>query len=192
MNSREDFFKLLNSKYEEVHGTGKKEIIFLGDGAKWIWDNVDEYYPNCIKILDFYHVSEYVWEVAREGFLDNIDKQNLWVSQQIILLKESNYQKLELSDFDNNTDKLQEKIHSLKRYLKNHEDMIDYKKYLSKGYMIGSGVVESSNKKVVSQRLKQSGMIWSHKGANAIMFIRAMYLSSSQAWNKLWAVNKVA
>ncbi|MBC7473210.1 MAG: hypothetical protein H7263_02880 [Candidatus Sericytochromatia bacterium] len=129
---------------------------------------------------------------SREGFLDNIDKQNLWVSKQIILLKESNYQQLELSYFDNNTGKLAEKIYSLKRYLKNHEDMIDYKKYLSKVYMIGSGVVESSNKKVVSQRLKQSGMIWSHKGANAIMFIRVMYFSSSQSWTKLWAVSKVA
>jgi len=192
MNSREDFFKLLNRKYESVHGTGKKEIIFLGDGAKWLWDNVDEHYPNCVKILDFFHVSEYVWEVAREGFLDDIDKQNLWVSQQIILLKESKHEQLDLLNFDNKNDKLKEKIHNLKRYLNNHKDMIDYKKYLSKGYMIGSGVVESSNKKVVTQRLKQSGMFWSNKGANAIMFIRAMYLSSSGSWDKLWAVDKVA
>lgn len=191
MNSREEFFNLLNKKYIEVHGTSKKEIIFLGDGAKWLWDNVDEYYPNCVKILDFFHLSEYVWEVAKEGFLDNIDKQNIWVSTQLLKLKESKHSELEFLSFDNKTEKLNDKIKALKTYLKNHLDMIDYKTYLEKGYMIGSGVVESSNKKVVTQRLKQSGMFWSNKGANAVMFIRALYLSSSPSWNNLWAVNAV-
>lgn len=191
MNSREEFFNLLNKKYIEVHGTSKKEIIFLGDGAKWLWDNVDEYYPNCVKILDFFHLSEYVWEVAKEGFLDNIDKQNIWVSTQLLKLKESKHNELEFLSFDNKTEKLNDKIKALKTYLKNHLDMIDYKTYLEKGYMIGSGVVESSNKKVVTQRLKQSGMFWSNKGANAVMFIRALYLSSSPSWNNLWAVNAV-
>lgn len=190
MNSRENFFNLLNKKYIEIHGTSKKEIIFLGDGAKWIWDNVDEYYPNCVKILDFFHLSEYIWEVAKEGFLDNIDKQNIWVSTQLLKLKESKHNELEFLSFDNKTEKLNEKIKALKTYLKNHENMIDYKTYIDKGYMIGSGVVESSNKKVVTQRLKQSGMFWSNKGANAIMFIRALYLSSSNSWSKLWDVNK--
>ncbi|MBC7475170.1 MAG: ISKra4 family transposase [Candidatus Sericytochromatia bacterium] len=192
MNSREDFFDLLNKKYIDVHGTSKKELIFLGDGAKWLWDQVDNYYPDCVKILDFFHVSEYVWEVAREGFLDNLDKQDIWVSAQLSRLKESKHSELDFSHFDNNSEKLKEKIHNLKRYLKNHINMIDYKSYLAKGYMIGSGVVESSNKKVVTQRLKQSGMFWSNKGANAVMFIRAMYLSSSKSWTKLWEVNKVA
>ena len=191
MNSREEFFNLLNKKYIEVHGTSKKEIIFLGDGAKWLWDNVDEYYPNCVKILDFFHLSEYVWEVAKEGFLDNIDKQNIWVSTQLLKLKESKHNELEFLSFDNKTEKLNDKIKALKTYLKNHLDMIDYKTYLEKGYMIGSGVVESSNKKVVTQRLKQSGMFWSNKGANSVMFIRALYLSSSPSWNNLWAVNAV-
>jgi hypothetical protein len=191
MNSREEFFNLLNKKYIEVHGTSKKEIIFLGDGAKWLWDNVDEYYPNCVKILDFFHLSEYVWEVAKEGFLDNIDKQNIWVSTQLLKLKESKHSELEFLSFDNKTEKLNDKIKALKTYLKNHLDMIDYKTYLEKGYMIGSGVVESSNKKVVTQRLKQSGMFWSNKGANSVMFIRALYLSSSPSWNNLWAVNAV-
>lgn len=192
MNSRENFFDLLNKKYISLNGTCKKELIFLGDGAKWLWDGVDEYYPNSIRILDFFHVTEYVWEVAREGFVDNLEKQSVWVSKQILKLKESKHDDLDFSTFDNNTYKLNEKIHNLKRYLKNHENMIDYKTYLDKGYMIGSGVVESSNKKVVTQRLKQSGMFWSSKGANAVMFIRAMYLSSSNSWTKLWAINKVA
>ena len=37
----------------------------------------------------------------------------------------------------------------------------DYQRYLKNGLMIGSGVVESSNRRVVTQRLKQAGMHWS-------------------------------
>lgn len=192
MSSRDEFFNLLNKKYEEVNGTTKKEIIFLGDGAKWIWDNADLYYPNCVKILDFFHVAEYVWEIAREGFLENTKKQNVWVDKQLELLKASKHKELDFSFFDNNSEKLKEKIKVLKRYLKNHIDMIDYKTYLSKGYMIGSGVVESSNKRIVTQRLKLSGMFWSIKGANSIMYLRALYLSSSGLWSKLWDVSNVA
>lgn len=52
--------------------------------------------------------------------------------------------------------------------------------------MIGSGVVESSNRRVVTQRLKQAGMHWSKKGAEGVMALRASYLSSSARWSNFW------
>jgi hypothetical protein len=55
--------------------------------------------------------------------------------------------------------------------------------------MIGSGVIESSNKKVVGQRLKQSGMFWSKEGANSVMTLRACLLSSSKNWENFWKRN---
>ena len=52
--------------------------------------------------------------------------------------------------------------------------------------MIGSGVVESSNRRVVTQRLKQAGMHWSKPGAEGVMALRASYLSSSNRWSNIW------
>ena len=42
--------------------------------------------------------------------------------------------------------------------------------------MIGSGVVDS-NRRVVTQRLKQAGMHWSAFGAEGVMTLRAAYLT---------------
>ena len=55
------------------------------------------------------------------------------------------------------------------------------------GLMIGSGVVESSNRRVVTQRLKQAGMHWSSFGAEGVMALRAAYLSNSNRWSSFWS-----
>ena len=79
----------------------------------------------------------------------------------------------------------------------NNRTRIDYKRYLKEGLMIGSGVVESSNRRVVTQRLKQAGMHWSKLGAEGVMALRAVYLSSSNRWSNFWQargpiMNKIA
>ena len=63
---------------------------------------------------------------------------------------------------------------------------MDYKSYLEAGLVIGSGVIESSNKLVVTKRLKQGGMHWSIAGAESIIFLRALYCSSGNEWNSFW------
>lgn len=67
---------------------------------------------------------------------------------------------------------------TLMRYLENNAQRIDYKHYLELGLMIGSGVVESSNRRVVTQRLKQSGMHWSNYGANAVIALLCPWVQS--------------
>ena len=73
------------------------------------------------------------------------------------------------------------------RYLTNNQSRIDYQAYLKAGLMIGSGVVESSNRRVVTQRLKQAGMHWSKTGAEGVMALRAAYLSNSNRWTSFWS-----
>jgi hypothetical protein len=77
-------------------------------------------------------------------------------------------------------------ITDLERYLTNNKSRIDYQSYLKAGLMIGSGVVESSNRRVVTQRLKQAGMHWSKTGAEGVMALRAAYLSNSSRWSSFW------
>jgi hypothetical protein len=46
--------------------------------------------------------------------------------------------------------------------------------------------VESSNRRVVTQRLKCAGMHWSAWGAEGVMALRAAYLSNSNRWSSFW------
>ena len=52
-----------------------------------------------------------------------------------------------------------------------------YPKFRKQGLFIGSGVIEAGCRTVIGSRLKQSGMFWTVRGANAIIALRCMRLS---------------
>jgi len=192
LESREDFGELMFKCFANMANQRPCQTVFLGDGAKWIWEMAEENYPDAVQILDFYHVSEYVWDVARELHPSAPEQQREWVQPQLKRLKESRWQDVvESLRFLKGSPALEKAIQSLKRYLKNNANRIDYKTYREMGYMIGTGVVESSNRRIVTQRLKQAGMHWSEYGANTVMALRACYLSTSNLWDELWKLRAV-
>ncbi len=81
---------------------------------------------------------------------------------------------------------LREKCEETTGYIEKRRAFMDYATYLAKGLMIGSGIIESSHKRVIGQRLKQAGMHWSLEGANAMVHLRALRLSDGPGWGWLW------
>ncbi|NEP03359.1 MAG: ISKra4 family transposase, partial [Symploca sp. SIO2E9] len=189
LKSRGEFRNRVTQLYHQLIGQQNPQAIVIGDGAHWIWEMAQEQFPGAVEILDFYHLSEYVWAVAKEAYPKQESVQKDWVKQQQKLLKKSEWkQVLKIcSQFRSKRKDLQSAITSLERYLINNQSRIDYQQYLSLGLMIGSGVVESSNRRVVTQRLKQAGMHWSQAGAEGVMALRAAYLSSSNRWSTIWS-----
>ena len=57
---------------------------------------------------------------------------------------------------------------------------MNYAEQRGHGCPIGSGIVESACKQIVTERLKLSGMRWKHAGAKQIMTLRSILLS--QTW----------
>lgn len=186
------FREQLNRCYVQSVKGKAHQVVFLGDGAAWIWLMAGLLFPGCIQILDFFHVSEYLWEVARHAFREQAD-QRQWVEAQQDALKQSQWQAVVQAAERLPPDclPLRESVERLVSYLTNNRERIDYRTYLQKGLMIGSGVVESSNRRIVTMRLKQSGMFWSRTGAEAVIRLRACYLSSSQRWQDFWYKNSV-
>lgn len=76
------------------------------------------------------------------------------------------------------------------RYYENNRDRMQYKTYLEKGYLIGSGAIESAHRNLVQQRLKLSGQRWSIEGAQQIMNLRAC--KKSDQWDQLVGIIKKA
>ena len=75
-------------------------------------------------------------------------------------------------------EKIPDRIVNLHTYLTNNRERIDYKYYKEKGYYIGSGAIESGNKMVIQQRMKQSGMRWSINGGQYIAALRTKHESN--------------
>ena len=64
-------------------------------------------------------------------------------------------------------------VDSLRTYIRNHRDCMDYPKYRAMGLRAGSGAVESANFHVTGNRLKLQGMRWSELGAADMALLRA-------------------
>lgn len=189
LKSRQEFRNRVAQLYNQVAYQKIARTVVIGDGAHWIWQMAEKQFPGSIEILDFFHLSEYVWKVAKLAYTKNEQKQQDWVSIQQNLLKQSKWKSVIQNSFQlkrKNQD-LIKAITNLERYLTNNQSRIDYQSYLKAGLMIGSGVVESSNRRVVTQRLKQAGMHWSSVGAEGVMALRAAYLSNSNRWLNFWS-----
>ncbi|AFY45800.1 hypothetical protein Nos7107_5314 [Nostoc sp. PCC 7107] len=189
LKSRGEFRERVSQLYNQVAGKKNTKTVFLGDGAHWIWAMASEQFPGAVEILDFFHLSEYVWAVAKAAYPNKEDYQKDWVKTQQQLLKKSEWTTVieNCHHFPKKKKDLSKAITNLERYLTNNQSRIDYRSYLKAGLMIGSGVVESSNRRVVTQRLKQAGMHWSFFGAEGVMALRAAYLSNSTRWSNFWS-----
>ena len=64
------------------------------------------------------------------------------------------------------------------RYFEKNKEYMRYGAFRAQGLFVGSGVVEAGCKTLIGQRLKQSGMEWSVRGANAIISIRCIIKSN--------------
>lgn len=189
LKSRTEFRNRVSLLYHRIAAQKPKKTVVIGDGAHWIWEMAQKQFSGSVEILDFFHLSEYVWKVAKLAYPKDEQKQSDWGETQQKLLKKSQW-RIVIKNAQNLTRKKQDLIKAitnLERYLTNNKSRIDYQSYLKAGLMIGSGVVESSNRRVVTQRLKQAGMHWSKRGAEGVMALRAAYLSNSNRWSSFWS-----
>lgn len=168
------------------NGLGEvKEVVILGDGAKWVWNIAEELFPEATFILDYYHFSEHVYECANAIYPEDEVNRKRW-SDSIIEgfmngKVEKTFSKIDPDDYED--EKVLNKVAELKVYLTNNKDKLNYKEYCDKGYFIGSGAIESAHKCVLQRRLKQPGMRWNRQGAQAMACLRTAYKSNN--WNRV-------
>ena len=64
----DEFFKRLTVEMQRRADDLKKmHVVFLADGAKWIWDRFVELAPSSSTfILDFYHACEHISELCKK------------------------------------------------------------------------------------------------------------------------------
>ena len=173
------------------------EVIFIGDGAKWIWNIARYHFPEAIQIVDFYHSVERLWLLSRTIHGEGTEACKEWARKGVKHLLKGKVELIinSISQLDSlNVDSLNvdvtEEIHKNITYFTNNKEKMRYDQYKKRGYHIGSGAVESACKHVVGQRLKQAGMRWSVLGADAILQLRILWKNGE--WNRFWNDRKKA
>ncbi len=72
---------------------------------------------------------------------------------------------------------VREKIRTEADYFERNAERMRYPAFRRQHLFIGSGVIEAGCKTVIGCRLKQSGMFWTVRGANAIIALRCCHLN---------------
>jgi hypothetical protein len=182
----EEFLALLRAYLQELGIAQAEAVILIGDGAPWIWNNVPPLLqelgcrPEQItQILDFYHASERLYELA-EALFGHTPQAKAWARKWSGQLKRGRARALlaevhrYLLGKDCKDMKETQKQHD---YFRRHQEKgrLDYVLFRAHRLPIGSGVVESLIRQVVNLRLKSSGKFWLLETAEAFLHARCQW-----------------
>ena len=175
-------------KRAEIIGALQANItVFISDGAKWCKTVQTEIFPNAIRILDWYHASEHLWETAIKLFGDkNKEAYTLWAKPIEELLwdgKIDDALKMIRETIDS-TKKQTTDLWNLYHYYNKNKEAMKYKEFREKGFFIGSGAIESAIKYIMTSRFKLTGCAWRRDNAEALMWLRTKYFEDN--WDGFW------
>ena len=156
----------------------QKKVV-MGDGADWIWNLAEQHFPGAVQIVDLYHARQHLWDLARKLHPNDEASQKAWINVQRRLLDKGKIEKLvgALRTIVSTNPEIADKIRIEAEYFERNADRMRYPKFRKQHLFVGSGVIEAGCKTVIGSRLKQSGMFWTVRGANAIIALRCCCLN---------------
>ena len=187
----------------------QKPLICLMDGEEPLWSAKEAWLDRAVEILDFFHVSEHLWQMGRIHLKGR--KLNDFVEHHARMFLEGKVD-YAVRNFKRLIKKWKlrgEPKESMEReigYFQRNRGRMRYDEYLAKGYPIGSGVAEGTCRNLVKDRMELTGMRWEQRGAQGMIHLRALYLNDEwstfinyriekeqeQLYGKDTAYNKVA
>lgn len=178
---------VLTDKYAVLN----ERLVFINDGAKWIWNWIEGEYPKATQILDYYHAKEHLGTFASFYFRDQTERQQ-WIETSGNLLKTKGVQVVMdlIKGLEKKTATVEKEKVKLLNYYTNNSHRMDYATYIGQGLLIGSGAIEAAHRTISQKRLKQSGQRWSINGAQRILNLRTLH--KSNRWNEVQQLLKAA
>jgi hypothetical protein len=169
----------------------EKKVV-MGDGAAWIWNLAEQYFPGAIQIVDLYHARQHLWELARKLHPNDDVNQKRWMMVQQRRLDKGKIEKLVLTLRSINTANAEvaEKIRTEADYFERNAQRMRYPAFRRQHFFVGSGVIEAGCKTVIGSRLKRSGMFWTVRGANAILALRCCHFNGR--FEDYWEARRAA
>jgi len=170
----------------------EKKVV-MGDGAEWIWNLADQHFPGAEQIVDLYHARQHLWDLARRLHPNDEAGQRVWMKvHQRRLLDRGKIEKLvvALRSTASSNPEVIEKIRTEAAYFERNAARMRYPQFRRQHLFVGSGVIEAGCKTVIGSRLKQSGMFWTVRGANAIIALRCCHLNGR--FEDYWEARRAA
>ena len=181
LNGPDETFALLAYYLKKLQVKAADLLLFVSDGAKWIWERARQLAKKigmtsdrCLFALDYYHAVEHLTELASLKRWDKKQKRS-WINMQkkrLIKGKLKAFIESITSACKGSKNSLLKREYG---YFKSHLCHMEYAKLKAQGLPIGSGAVESGIRRVINLRLKGPGIFWHEDSADAMLMLRSYY-----------------
>lgn len=190
MKGPDAVFSILEFYLEKINVTEAEKVLFVADGARWIWDRVGKLFASlglsperCHELLDFYHAAEHLNKVSGlQKKLKPAEKKR-WFARHRTMLRTGRNQEVVEAIKELCRRSRNRKLRTERDYFVRNINRMFYADVAGAGLPIGSGSVESAIRRVVNLRLKGASLFWLKETAEAMLYLRAHYKAGR--WNML-------
>jgi hypothetical protein len=183
-------FRMLKGYLESLHIQIADRVLFVADGAQWIWNRI----PGLVKslgldpkrvheLIDFYHAVEHLGKVASLRKNWSAKESRAWIKKQRRLLLKGEASSVVKAVQFICRGRNGKKIATERDYFVKNEQRLAYPTLKALNLPIGSGAVESAVRRVINLRLKGPCIFWYKENAERMLFLRSYYKSGR--WNCL-------
>jgi hypothetical protein len=195
------FGPLLVSVAWQLGFTQAERKAFVADGSRSIWKLRKRHFSSYVPILDFIHALSYVFAAAMAVGGDVVKGWSLYVqwitwlwqgqvAQVLAALQAWQQEQGGAAPADQETSAGQV-VRRAVRYFTNHQGKMKYDEYRRQGLPLVSSLMESMVKQI-NRRVKGTEKFWSEEGAEAILQLRADYLSDGAVMEAFWERRQAA
>lgn len=167
-------------------GLGRaREVLYLGDGAAWVWNLKDDRFASAHGLLDFYHASQHLWEVGRALRGETQPGLTEWVEPRRHQLRHGREQAVlgEIARLKKRRGAAGKILARERHYFAGHAGRMNYQEVARRGWPIGSGTVESACRQKQC-RFKRAGQFWTRPGLRALLALDEA--RRNHHWDQLW------
>ena len=183
-------FKLLRGYLRQLQIEHADQVLFVADGATWIWPRVEQLFSalgvgpdRAYELVDFYHAVEHLGKVAGLRKSWSATQRRRWVTRHRRLLLKGEVNRVVAAVCEICRGRHSKAIRTERDYFLKNAARMAYAKLKALKLPIGSGSVESAIRRVINLRLKGACLFWYRENAEAMLMLRAYYKAGR--WNML-------
>lgn len=174
-----------------------REVLVLADCGNWIDPTVEREFGAVPRIADWCHAEEHVQECGRalcggtgpraRAWAEPVVNE-LWAGRVETVIARVREAVAELGA-PQETDGPEHPRRIVARnvgYFEKNKGHMNYPEYRRRGWPIGSGATEAGVKQF-NKRVKGSEQFWREEGLEAILCLRALWISQDARWTRYWS-----
>lgn len=186
-------FALLKQYLKQLDIQDADQLLFISDGATWIWQRV----PTLIQdlgldhkrvhlLIDFFHALQHLHKAASLCKDWSAKARKCWVSKQRTLLHSGKIDAVIDALRLLRKGRRAKGITTELNYFIKHRSHMAYDSLLALNLPIGSGAIESAIRRIVNLRLKGPSIFWCKPNAESILLLRSYFKTGR--WKQLMSL----